>query len=252
MTATLVCALIGLVTGALVPLVIARLPEPDPDPVFALAAEGAELTKGQQMRLDEGPKEPYVDLARLPRLSLFCALASAVVAGLLGWRLGWEWELFLVLPLAPIGTLLALVDLRTRLLPRVVVLPATAAALVYGVVAWPLLDQSEALVRGLIGLALAFGIFFVLWFIRSAGMGFGDVRLTAWLGFMLAYFGWAPWLVGLYSGFLIFGIPGLAFAIIKWDRALLKKAYPFGPFLLIGAVLGLVWGQEIIDAIYGT
>ena len=45
---------------------------------------------------------------------------------------------------------------------------------------------------------------------------------------------------GLYSGFLLFGVPGLLLALARWDRGLLKKAYPFGPFLLLGALLGIL------------
>ena len=128
-------------------------------------------------------------------------------------------------------------------------LPATAAAIVFGLVAWPLTDSSDALVRGLIGMVAARSIFWVLWFIRSAGMGFGDVRLSALLGFVLAYLGWEEYAVGLYSPFLIFAIPGLVLAIVRRDRSLLKKARPFGPFLLAGAVIGVVLGEPLIGSL---
>jgi leader peptidase (prepilin peptidase)/N-methyltransferase len=89
-------------------------------------------------------------------------------------------------------------------------------------------------------------VFWVLWFVRSAGMGFGDVRLSALLGFVLAYLGWPEYALGLYSGFVVFGLPGLLLAIVRWDRKLLKKAYPFGPFLLLGALLGILFGDPIL------
>jgi len=155
----------------------------------------------------------------------------------------------LLLPLAPVGTLLAVVDLRTRLLPRVVVMPATLAAIAYGLVAWPLTDDPDALVRGLVGMVAARAVFWVLWFVRSAGMGFGDVRLSALLGFVLAYLGWPEYAVGLYSGFLVFGLPGLALAVVRRDRSMLKKAYPFGPFLLVGALLGVLLGDPLLDGL---
>ena len=89
-------------------------------------------------------------------------------------------------------------------------------------------------------------VFWILWFIRSAGMGFGDVRLSALLGFVLAYVGWPEYALGLYSGFLLFGLPGLLLALVRRDRSLLKKAYPFGPFLLLGALLGIVVGDPLL------
>lgn len=237
---------VGFLSGLAVPWVIRRLPEPPPVPE---PVEGEELTVAQKVLADEGPKELYADLGARPRLALLSAVAAGVAGALIGWATGLDWLLLLLLPLAPVGTLLAVVDLRTRLLPRVVVVPATLAAIAYGLVAWPLTDDSEALVRGLIGLVAARAVFWILWFVRSAGMGFGDVRLAALLGFVLAYLGWPEYGLGLYSGFLVFGLPGLALAVVRRDRAMLKKAYPFGPFLLVGALLGILLGDPLLGGL---
>lgn len=234
---------VGLAGGLAVPWVIRRLPEPPPDPE---PEPGAELTAAQKVLLEEGPKELYADVGARPRLPVVAALVSGATGALVGWVTGIEWLLLLLLPLAPVGTLLAIVDLRTRLLPRVVVVPATLAALAYGLVAWPLTGDPDALVRGLVGMVAARVVFWVLWFVRSAGMGFGDVRLSALLGFVLAYVGWAEYALGLYSGFLVFGLPGLLLALLRRDRSLLRKAYPFGPFLLLGALLGLLFGDPLL------
>jgi leader peptidase (prepilin peptidase) / N-methyltransferase len=233
----------GVLGGAAVPWLIRRLPEPSPEPA---PEEGAELTPAQKVALEEGPKELYADLGARPRLPLLTAVVSGAAGALIGWVTGLDWRLLLLLPLAPIGTLLGYVDLRTRLLPRLVVVPATFAAIGYGLVAWPLTGDPDPLVRGLIGMVAARVVFWVLWFIRSAGMGFGDVRLSALLGFVLAYLGWPEYAVGLYSGFLIFGLPGLVLALVRWDRSLLKKAFPFGPFLLLGALLGILFGDPLL------
>jgi leader peptidase (prepilin peptidase) / N-methyltransferase len=91
----------------------------------------------------------------------------------------------------------------------------------------------------------------LLWFVRQAGMGFGDVRLSALLGCVLGYVGTGPLFIGLYSAFLLFAVPGLVIAIAKRDRSVLKRAYPFGPFLLVGAWLGVVAGEPLVTAIWG-
>jgi len=239
----------GVVTGLLVPWAIRRLPEPAPTPE---PEEGAELTPAQKVLLEEGPKELYADLGARPRLLLLTAVVSGVAGALIGWSTGYDRLLVLLLPLAPVGTLLAVVDVRTRLLPRIVVIPATLAAIAYGLVVWPLTGDSDELVRGLIGMVAARAVFWVLWFIRSVGMGFGDVRLSALLGFVLAYVGWPEYAVGLYCGLLLFGVPGLLLAVIRRDRSLLKKAYPFGPFLLLGALLGILIGDPLLgDLAFG-
>lgn len=252
MTDHLAAALVALVLcgagGALTPYLIRRLPEPPPDPE---PEEGAELTAAQKARLEEPPKELYADLGRRPRLGLLAAVVSAVAGAGIGAALGWEWLLCLLLPLVPIGTLLGIVDHRTRLLPSILVLPATVVALGYGAIRWAATGDAEELVRGVLALLAVRTVFWVLWFIRQAGMGFGDVRLSALLGCTLGYAGGVPLLVGIYAAFLLFAVPGLLLAIVKRDRSVLRRAYPFGPFLLFGAWLGIVAGEPLVAAIWG-
>jgi leader peptidase (prepilin peptidase)/N-methyltransferase len=248
----LVAALLGLLgcglAGALTPYVIRRLPEPPPDPE---PEEGVELTAAQKARLEEPPKELYADLGRRPRLALVAGAISAVAGAGIGAALGWEWLLCLLLPLVPVGTLLGIVDHRTRLLPSIVVLPATLAALVYGGIRWATTGDADELVRGVLSLLIVRTVFWVLWFVRQAGMGFGDVRLSALLGCSLGYAGGGTLLIGLYSAFLLFAVPGLVIALARRDRSVLKKARPFGPYLLVGAWLGIVVGDPLVTAIWG-
>lgn len=248
----LAAALVGLVAcalgGALAPYVIRRLPEPPPDPE---PEEGVELTVAQKARLEEPPKEPYADLGRRPWVQPVAAGASGVVGCLLGAALGRDWLLLVVWPLVPVGAVLGIVDWRTRLLPSIVVLPATGLALLYGLGRWAATGVADELVRGVLALLLVRSVFWLLWFIRQAGMGFGDVRLAALVALVLGYAGWGPVIVGVYAAFLLFGVPGLLLAIARRDRSVLRKAYPFGPFLLLGAVVGLLAGQPLVDALYG-
>ena len=247
----LAAALLGLVAcgaaGLLVPHLIRVLPEPAPDPE---PEEGAELTAAQQARLEEGPKELYADIGRLPRLALVAGGVSAGAGAGIGAALGWHWTLGLLLVLVPVGTLLAIVDHRTRLLPTVVVLPATAVALVYGGAQWALTGDRHDFVRGVVCLLIVRTIFWVLWFVRQAGMGFGDVRLSALLGLVLGYLDGQQVLVGLYAAFLAFALAGVSAAIVRRDRTVLKRAYPFGPFLLLGAWVGIV-GGPLVSALRG-
>lgn len=236
------CAVGGWATASLV----ARLPQPAPPPA---PEQGAEPTAAQQTLLDEGSVPTYAELAASRGFAGTLASVAGVCGALLGWSLGATWLLLLVLPLAPIGAALALVDLRCRLLPSRLILPTLALALAYGVVAWPLSGSADDLVRGLIGMVAARSVFWLLWFVRSAGMGFGDVRLSALLGFVLAYLGWEQYAVGLYSPFLLFAVPGLVLAVVRRDRSLLKRAYPFGPFLLAGALLGILVGEALLGSL---
>lgn len=233
-----VCGALGLASGPLVPWMIGRLPEPEPESEPESESEPGE------------PKELYADIARRPGLAVKAAAAGAVASALLGLALGWDWALLVVLPLVPVSVALAVVDWRTRLLPRRLVLPALAGSAVTIPVSWALggFDGgSGTAVRTLLGCAAAFLVFFLLWFVHPRGMGYGDVRLSGLLGLVLAYVGWSEWVVGLYGGFLLGALIGGVLSLLK---VVDRKGYPFGPFMLVGALVGLVAGQAVIGALY--
>ena len=138
---------------------------------------------------DEPPKVLYADIAARPGLRWRSALVSAVSGGLVGAATGLDWSLLWLLPLIPIGVALSVIDWHTMLLPRRIVVPATLAAILLMVVVGLATDQRDALVRALVAMLVARSFFWVLWFVRSAGMGFGDVRLAAPVGLVLGWLG---------------------------------------------------------------
>ncbi len=246
----------GLV-GALVPSAIARIPEPQPEteprtepaPVPEAAPETVPETA--PVPSGEAPKELYSDLAARPGLVRTAAVTAALAGAILGATLGWTWPLLFLLPTVPVGVLLGYVDLRTRLLPSRVLLPAHGVVIALAGVCALVTADGDAFVRALIGMVAARSVFWVLWWIRSAGLGFGDVRLSALLGFELAYLGWGELVIGTYASFLLFGLPGLVVALVRRDRSLLRTAYPFGPAMLVGALVGIVAGPAIWGHLVG-
>ena len=247
-----VTAVLGLATGPLVPPMIAWVPEPepepDPQPDLDPAADDAPASEADPQ--PEEPKELYADIAARPGLAVKAAVAGGLAAGILGLALGWSWSLLALLPLVPVSVALAVIDWRTRLLPRKLIYPALAGSLVTVAASWALdgFDGgTSTVVRTLVGCAAAFLVFGVLWFVYPRGMGFGDVRLSAVLGLVLGYLGWSEWMVGLYGGFLLGAVIGGTLSLLK---VVDRKGYPFGPFMLVGALIGAVVGQPLIDAIY--
>ena len=220
------CAVAAGLGGLLVPRLIRALPEP----------QASEAAPG------EDPKPPYVDVGSRPGLVWRAALAAAVIGAIVGATVGRDWWLVALVPLVPVCVALAVIDWHTRLLPTRIVLPATAYVVLVALVGWGISGDRDDLVRAVIGLVIARSAYWLLWFIHSAGMGFGDVRLAALLGFSLGHVGWGELLLGMYAGFLVFGLPGLLLALVRWDRALLRSAFPFGPFMLVGGLVGLVLG----------
>lgn len=232
--AGVLCGLLGL----LVPRLVAAVPEPAPK-------EGA---------AEAGPDEAkplYADLAARSRLGPLAALVSLVSGALLGAATGWDWPLVWLVPLVPVAVALSYVDWHTRLLPRLVVLPATLATVVAMVAVGLATGQLDALVQALLAMVVVRSVFWLLWFVRSAGMGFGDVRLAALVGLVLGWVGWGAVAIGVWVGFVAFAVPGLLLAVVRRDRALLRQAFPFGPFMAAGALFGLVWGPALSRVIWG-
>jgi leader peptidase (prepilin peptidase)/N-methyltransferase len=229
--AALLAALLAGVGGLLVPRLIARVPEPAP--------------KADATPDDEPPKAPYAAIAARPGLGLRSAAISAVSGALVGAVTGLDWPLMWLVPLVPVAVALSVIDWHTRLLPRVIVIPATLAVILVVTVVGLATDQREALVRALVAMVVSRSFFWVLWFVRSAGMGFGDVRLAAPVGLVLGWAGWNELALGLWVGFVSFALPALGLAVIRRDRAMLKKSFPFGPFMVLGALAGLVWGTAL-------
>lgn len=227
------CALLAGAGSTLVPRLIAPLPEPEPSehPV-----EG------------DPPKQPYAEIAALPGLAWRAALAGAVAGALLGGRLGWTWDLLVLLPLVPVLGALALVDWRTHLLPTRLVRPATLVAAALAVVATLVGGETGDVGRAAVGFLVAYGTFYVLWWVYPQGLGFGDVRLAGLLGVLLGLLGWAELAVGLYTGFLLGGLGGGLLALLRVVR---RRALPFGPFMVLGALVGVLVGPQVLDGLFG-
>lgn len=247
-----VTATLGLVSGLGVPALIARVPEPsshdqEVDEADASVPDELGETMDEVVEADTvagEPKELYTSVAAIPGLAWKSALAGAVVAGLLGARVGWQWDLLLLMYLVPVGLALAVIDWRTRLLPTWVIAPSYGVVVALALLATVLSGEAGDLVRAGWGWAVAGGTFLLLWLIYPKGMGYGDVRLSGVLGIVLGYLGWGELLLGVYAGFLLGGIGGVLLSAL---RIVERKAYPFGPFMLLGAVVGVLWGGWVAD-----
>ncbi|MCL8015741.1 A24 family peptidase [Streptomyces sp. AS02] len=171
-----------------------------------------------------------------PRLATAGALVCAALAAATGTRP----ELGVWLLLAPVGVLLAVVDLRVRRLPDPLTLPLAAAALVLlGLVA--LVPEHAGEWPTALWAALGLGAFYyVLYLVNPGGMGFGDVKLALAAGAVLGWYGWPTVMLGTFAGFLSGALYGWGRVALR--RAGRKSAIPFGPFLLGGAFVGLLIG----------
>lgn len=149
---------------------------------------------------------------------------------------------------AAVSVVLVLIDLDTRRLPDVIVLPSYLVGGVLLTLACLLGADWGALLRAGIGMAALYGFYALLRFVRPDGMGGGDVKLAGVAGLYLGWLGWGPLAVGALAAFLFGGVFGIA--LLASGRATRRTAIPFGPWLLVGAWLGVLAGAQI-GQLYG-
>ncbi|WP_448624074.1 prepilin peptidase [Geodermatophilus sp. URMC 64] len=166
-------------------------------------------------------------------------LATGLVLGLVTLCLGLVWELPAFLLLAAVGVLLAVLDLRHRLLPNRVLLPAGVAGLVLLAGAAAAEGEWPSLLRAVLGAVVLFAVFLFLALIAPSGLAMGDVKLAALLGLYLGWLGWEAVALGGAAGFVVQAL--LALVLLATRRVALRGELPFGPAMLIGAGLALGW-----------
>ncbi|SDM85809.1 leader peptidase (prepilin peptidase) / N-methyltransferase [Cryobacterium flavum] len=145
--------------------------------------------------------------------------------------------------LAAISVALAMIDLDTRTLPNRILLPAYPVAAVLLGAAALVAGEPGRLLTALIGAGTLFGLYLALALISPGGMGLGDVKLAGLLGLYLGYLGWAPLIVGAFGAFLLGGVFGLLLLLSR--KAKRRSSIPFGPWMLLGAWIGVFFGDQI-------
>jgi leader peptidase (prepilin peptidase)/N-methyltransferase len=172
-------------------------------------------------------------------------MGTAAVFVVLAVRIGLEPELPAFLYLGAIGVALALIDIDVKRLPNAIVLPSyLVGATLLGLAAAIESSYSDYLRAGL-GMAALFSLYFLLAFLYPAGMGFGDVKLAGVLGMYLGWLGWAEVVSGAFLGFLFGGVVGAALMAVR--KAGRKSQIPFGPYMLLGALVAILAGDALAD-----
>jgi leader peptidase (prepilin peptidase)/N-methyltransferase len=146
-------------------------------------------------------------------------------------------ELVLGLVLCAVLVAITLTDLEMRIIPNAIVGFGALAGIVI-VLAFDLGDLDQ---RAL-ALAISAGALLLIALAYPRGMGMGDVKLVAMMAIYLGR-AIAP---ALLIGFAAGAVVGVAM-IARQGAAARKSAVPFGPFLALGGVIGLWFGDDIVD-----
>jgi leader peptidase (prepilin peptidase)/N-methyltransferase len=106
-------------------------------------------------------------------------------------------------------------------------------------------EDSQGAWRALAGMVILIGFYDLLNRINPAGMGYGDVKFSGVLGLYLGWAGWEALVVGTLAAFTAGGLAGLGLLITR--RVEWSSSIAFGPFMLAGAVVGILAGGEVGD-----
>jgi leader peptidase (prepilin peptidase)/N-methyltransferase len=128
------------------------------------------------------------------------------------------------------------IDLTHRIIPNRIVLPAFVVVLV----AQTLLEPSPEWALAALG---ASGFLFLAVLAYPAGMGMGDVKLALLMGAALG----KTVAVALMIGMVAALVPAVVLLARHGSKAR-KMGIPFGPFLALGSVVALFWGDALLDA----
>ncbi|WP_449385188.1 prepilin peptidase [Cellulomonas soli] len=159
---------------------------------------------------------------------------------------GPTWVLPALLYLVSITVALVLIDIDTRRLPDTIVLPSYLVTLaLLSLASWNPGGEADwgALLRALVGGAAMYTLYFVIKLVYPAGMGFGDVKLAGVLGLSLGWFGWSALAFGWFAAYLLGGL--FSIGLLLAGRAGRKSAIPFGPWMLLGALVGIAVGDAV-------
>ena len=143
------------------------------------------------------------------------------------------------------------IDWDFQYIPDRLSIPLIPVSLLVGAIAqWtPLFNQAlvqsfwEALIGLLVGGGVIWGIRIVgTWYFKQEAMGFGDVKLMAYVG---GFLGWENTLLCIFLASLVGSIVGL---LLKLFGKIEKYGHiPFGPYLTLGAYITLLYGEKILD-----
>ena len=133
------------------------------------------------------------------------------------------------------------IDLFHQIIPDVISLPGIGLGL-----SASLIIPHLTFLNSLTGMLLGGGSLFLVatlyqWLFKREGMGGGDVKLLAMIG---AFLGWKAVILTILLSSLIGSISGIIIMVLKGKD--FKYAIPFGPFLSLGAVISLFYGEKII------
>lgn len=144
-----------------------------------------------------------------------------------------------------IGVVLSIIDFKTMKLPTKLIYPTMIFGFIGLTIAALMIGDPMKIVWMLVGSLISGGYYFVLWFIAPRHTGFGDVRLNFLVGLLLGWLSLWYVIIAVILAYVAVAIVYLPLILLKVvDR---KAHVPMGPWIILGAILSLVFGDIIVN-----
>ncbi|MCF8002357.1 MAG: prepilin peptidase [Halanaerobiales bacterium] len=129
------------------------------------------------------------------------------------------------------------IDIKYQIIPNEITFLFIPLGLIFS-----LIFNHISFINSLLGLIIPAGILLLIALTYKKGMGIGDVKLIGMIG---VFIGWKYALISIFIGALFGSIYGIYMMLI--DKMTRKTRIPFGPFISLGAVLMILYGDIIIN-----
>lgn len=145
------------------------------------------------------------------------------------------------------GIALIWVDVELKILPSKIIYTGGIGTLLLFAAAAISRGGWELLLPMVIAGVFYFAFYGVIWFWAPSAFGFGDVRLSFFIGAALGF-------LSLESAFVGFALPWMLATLaiaIAWPFGIVNSKSPiaFGPWMILGAFIALFWGRPIVAMI---
>ncbi len=138
--------------------------------------------------------------------------------------------------------IIAFIDLNEQIVPDVISLPGIVIGFILS-----FFVPYISFVNSFLGVVVGGGIILIIGLagsliFKKEAMGGGDVKLAAMIG---AFLGWRYIIISLFLGFFSGALAGISLILLKIKKR--EDAIPFGPFIVLGSLITLLWGKQIIS-----
>lgn len=173
---------------------------------------------------------------RYPLVELLTGLLSMGVAMQYGYSMLTLFALVFVFALVA----LTFIDFDTQLLPDDITLPLLWLGLALNI-KYGFTDLTSAVIGAMAGYLVLWAVYWLFKLVTGKeGMGYGDFKLLAAIG---AWFGWQLLPAVILLSSVVGSVIGIGLILLKGKTR--QTAIPFGPFLALGGIAALFYGQTL-------